>query len=53
MIRLKTDIISGKASVESANRAGESGRFEHLDWLKMDLNAAKIITVEDYKHTKN
>ena len=25
---------------------------EHLDWLKIDLNAAEIITVQDYKHTK-
>ena len=22
---------------------------EHLDWLKIDLNAAEIITVQDYK----
>ena len=26
---------------------------EHLDWLKIDLNAAKIITVQYYKHSKN
>ena len=26
---------------------------EHLHWPKIDLNAAKIITVQDYKHTKN
>ena len=25
----------------------------HLDWLKTDLNAAKIITVQGYKHKKN
>ena len=25
----------------------------HLDWLKIDLNAAKITTVQYYKHTKN
>ena len=24
-----------------------SGSKEHLDWLKIDLNAAKIITVQD------
>ena len=24
----------------------------HLEWLKLDLNTAKIITVQDYKHTK-
>ena len=29
------------------------GSKEHLDWLKIDLNAAKVITVQDYKHTKN
>ena len=26
---------------------------EYLDWLKIDLNVAKTITVQDYKHTKN
>ena len=29
------------------------GSKEHLDWLKTDLNAAKIITAQDYKGTKN
>ena len=29
------------------------GSKEHLDWLKIDLNAAKIITVQDNKDTKN
>ena len=29
------------------------GSKDHLDWLKIDLNAAKIITVPDYKCTKN
>ena len=24
----------------------------HLEWLKINLNVAKIITVQDYKHTK-
>ena len=28
-----------------------SGSKEHLDWLKIDLNVAKIITVQDYKCT--
>ena len=28
------------------------GSMEHLDWLKKVLNAAKIITIEDYKLTK-
>ena len=26
---------------------------EHLNWLKIDLNAAEIITIRDYKHTQN
>ena len=30
-----------------------SGSKERLDWLKIYLNAGKIITVQDYKHTKN
>ena len=29
-----------------------SGSKEHLDWLKIDLNAAKVITAQDYKYTK-
>ena len=29
-----------------------SGSRKHLDWLKIDLNAAKVITAQDYKHTK-
>ena len=29
------------------------GSKQHLDWLKIDLNAAEIITVQDYKRTKN
>ena len=28
------------------------GSKEHLDWLKIYLNVAEIITVQDYKHTK-
>ena len=28
------------------------GFKEHLDWLKIDLNAAEIITVPDNKHKK-
>ena len=61
-------IISGKASIESASGAGGSGgslspsagvfrKFlgskEHLDCLKIDLNAAEIITAQDYKYTKS
>ena len=29
------------------------GSKEHSDCLKVDLNAAKIIAVQDYKRTKN
>ena len=28
------------------------GSKEDLGWLKIDLNVAEIITVQDYKHTK-
>ena len=60
-------IISGKASMVNVNGAGGlggaltplvggfkkvSGSKEHLDWLKIDLHVTKIITVQDYKHTK-
>ena len=55
--------IRGKASVTSISGAGGSGGGEKtnkfsdtkecLDWLKIDLNAAKIITLQDYKGTKN
>ena len=29
------------------------GSKKHLDWLKIDLNAAKIITVQEYEGAKN
>ena len=29
------------------------GYKDDLDWLKKDLNAVKIITVQDYKRAKN
>ena len=29
------------------------GSKEHLNWLKIDLNAAEIITIQDYKHAQN
>ena len=60
-------IINGKASTVNVNGAGGlggaltplvgglkkvPGSKEHLDWLEIDLPAAKIITVQDYKHTK-
>ena len=64
------NIISGKASVASFNRAGRSEPLSrgfrgwsplrkflvskgHPDWLKIDLNAVEIRTVQDYLHTKN
>ena len=68
------NIISGKASAVSINRAGGSGEGseslsrdfrgwsplkkllgskEHLNYLEIDLNEAKIITVQDYKSTKH
>ena len=28
------------------------GFKEHLDWFKIDLNVAEMITVQDYKHIK-
>ena len=28
------------------------GSTEHLDWLKIDSNAAQTITLQDYKHKK-
>ena len=30
-----------------------AGVLEHLDWPKIDLSVAKIITVQDHKLTKN
>ena len=29
------------------------GSEEHLNWLKIDLNEAEIITNQNYKHTQN
>ena len=25
---------------------------EHLNWVKIDVNVAEIITIQDYKHKK-
>ena len=59
------NIISRKVSVASFNGGGGSegvlrpqgtpkkGSREHLNWLKIDLNEAKIITIQDYKHIQN
>ena len=47
----------GSALSPSAGVLGTLRKFlgskEHLDWLKIDLNAAEMITVQDYKCTKN
>ena len=52
---LGVNIISGKVKIASVNGAGVSGGVlrpigskEHPDWLKIDFNAAEIITFEDY-----
>ena len=29
------------------------GSKEHLNWLKIDLNAAEVISIQDYKHAQN
>ena len=34
----------------SETPAGVLDSKEHLNWLKIDLNVAKIITFVDYKH---
>ena len=62
------NIFSGKTSIASFNGTRGSGGAvnpitevyrklvgskEHLDWLKKDLNSAKIITVQNYKHKKS
>ena len=44
--------LSGGFTGQSSLRKFE-GSKEHLDWLKIDLNAAEIITVQDYKRTNN
>ena len=57
------NIISRKVSVASINKAGGSetpagplrkilGSKEYLNWLKLDLNAAVIITIQDCTRTK-
>ena len=52
-------MFSRKASIMSVNGAEQRplkkllGSKENLDWLKIDLNMAKIITGQDYKRTKN
>ena len=64
----EVNIIGRKVRIASVNGAGGSGSVlgpllvdtlrkflgsnERLDWLKIDSNVAKIITVQDYKHKK-
>ena len=50
-----------KSEHSEFSRAGWVWRFlrkllgskEHLDWLKIDLNVVKIVTVQNYKLAKN
>ena len=58
----EVNVTSRKESVARVNGPGgsEGGTLrpsldskEHLDWLMIDLNVAEIITIQDYKHTKN
>ena len=58
----EVNIISGKASIVSVSGAGGSGggseslflgSKEHLNEVEIDLNAGKIITVQDYEHAKH
>ena len=41
----------GFQGVEHPNKNFLSSK-EHLDWLKIDLNAAEIFTVQDHKYKK-
>ena len=59
------NLFNRKVSVASINGAGGSrgvlrsnmrqylGSKEHQNLLKIDLNAIKIITIQDYKYTQN
>ena len=42
-----------RALVEERKPNKFLGTKKCLDWLKNDLNATKVITVQDYKCTKN
>ena len=59
------NIINKQTSIASVNGAGGVWKFsetpagplrefagtkKHLNWLKIDLNAAEIITIQDYKN---
>ena len=58
------NIVGKKVSVASINGAGAVetpvgplrkflGSKEHLNWLKIDLNAAEVISIQDYKLAQN
>ena len=61
------NIIGRKVSIESQRNwgvwgcsetpAGPLRKFlgseEHLNWLQINLNAAKVITIQDYKQAQN
>ena len=38
--------------IQRAKQVKFLGFKEHLDWLKIDFNAAKIITVQNYNNNK-
>lgn len=47
-------IIDRKASIASAKGAvAPGGSNKDPDWLKTDLNAAKVYTAQNYKRTKS
>ena len=41
-------VLGGRAPLENFLAPNK-----YLDWLKIDMNSAKIITVQGYKYTKN
>ena len=49
------NIISGKVTPETPAELLRKflGSKEHLNWLKIDLNAVEIITIQDCKHAQN
>ena len=57
---LGVNIIGGKVSIVRINGVlgwntlrNFLGSEDHLDWPKIDFNAAKIITVQDYNNNSN
>ena len=49
----RTQISVPKIGISMSKTACINPCKESQDWLKIDLNAAEIITVQDYKPTKN